>query len=441
MYELLELAGVELAPEKESGSRSTIEEGMIGIQAPRVGRCQGTLSSRRSRRAPDDGPSTVYVERDAMRTHRVAAANGLGLRGAQNRKVRHWMLRVALPPDPASWRSHEQAHLNRRGGALALAAPLQAQSDPAALVIRVEGDVDVTHGGEPPAPASIGEQMYVGDGVIPDDGSRAVLITRAGQPSRSLPSRRRSPSPASGRETPTSSIAPSPPWRRPRTRTRPPVGRQGMIRPIPGQTALVVARATTSPCPVPDPRSAGPRRQEQSYDLMLRSLDGGRPMLFEVGNDTTWALPDSLPDLELGASYQWTVFVGRPPWSGRAMQPQTFKRHRPGAGSVELTDYLDQIAVFGLDPTDGRPLPYRGRVPGHGPFLRRPCRLSTRWSASASISAGSCTASKGEVLAELGHESRGESRVRPSRRVDAMTQEGAGVTSFGAGAQGGSGRS
>src|SRR5688572_21316260 len=58
-------------------------------------------------------------------------------------------------------------------------APLTAQT-PAALVIRVQGDVDVTHGASAPAPASVGERMFVGDGVIPSSGSRAVLITRAG---------------------------------------------------------------------------------------------------------------------------------------------------------------------------------------------------------------------------------------------------------------------
>jgi hypothetical protein len=72
-------------------------------------------------------------------------------------------------------------------------------------------------------------------------------------------------------------------------------------------------------------------------------------MLFEVGNDTVWTLPDSIPDLELGAGYQWTVFVGGRR-GGRAMQPQNF-RVIGLEESFELEEYLEQIAVFGLDPT------------------------------------------------------------------------------------------
>lgn len=229
---------------------------------------------------------------------------------------------------------------------LAIAAPLKAQSDPAALVIRVEGEVDVTHGELPPSPASVGEQMFVGDGVIPDDGSRALLITRAG--AQQVVTERTmiaEPRGAGNTDIFDRAIATLAQAANTNTSTG---GRQGMIRPIPGQTALVAPRN--------DLTVAGSRPSfrwtatpGQSYDLMLRNVDGGRPMLFEVGNDTTWTLPDSLPDLDLGASYQWTVFVGGRR-GGRAMQPQNF-RVIGLEDSVELADYLDQIAVFGLDPT------------------------------------------------------------------------------------------
>ena len=63
--------------------------------------------------------------------------------------------------------------------ALAISAPLSAQ-DPVALVIRVQGDVDVRHGGDAPAPAAVGTQMFAGDGVLPSDGSRAILVTSVG---------------------------------------------------------------------------------------------------------------------------------------------------------------------------------------------------------------------------------------------------------------------
>jgi len=280
---------------------------------------------------------------------------------------------------------------------LALAAPVAAQSGPAALVIRVQGDVDVTHGEEAPTPASVGERMFVGDGVLPDQGSRAVLITRAG--ARQVVTERTTieePAAASSTDIFDRALATLAQAARTDASTG---GRQGMIRPIPGQTALVAprneltvanARPTFRWTPTPG----------QSYDLMLRKVDGGRPALYTVGNDTTWTLPDSVPDLDAGAEYQWTVFVGGRQ-GGRAMQPQNFKVIGL-EDSVELADYLDQIAVFGLDPeTDGLLLTvvayrdmglfYEARdalegVERDGPLTWELYRL------------------KGEILAELGHE-------------------------------------
>lgn len=232
---------------------------------------------------------------------------------------------------------------------MALASPLAAQSGPAAIAIRIEGDVAVTHGESPPSPAAVGERMFVGDVVIPADGARAILITSGGA-QRVVTERTTiaEPRAAGGTDMFDRAVATLAQAASTNTATG---GRQGMIRPIPGQTALVAPRngltvATTRPTfhwtPTPG----------ETYDLMLRRIEGGRPMLFEVGRDTLWTLPDSVPELEPGASYQWTVFVGGRR-GGRAMQPQEF-RVIGLEESVELADYLDQIAVFGLDPqSDG----------------------------------------------------------------------------------------
>lgn len=232
---------------------------------------------------------------------------------------------------------------------LALATPLAGQSGPAAIVIRVEGDVTVTHGESPPSPASVGERVFVGDVVIPDDGSRAILITSGG--AQQVVTERTAvaePSATGSADIFDRAVATLAQAASANTSTG---GRQGMIRPIPGQTSLVAPRngltvVSTRPTfrwtPTPGER----------YDLMLRRIEGGRPMLFEVGRDTMWALPDSVPELEAGSSYQWTVFVGGRR-GGRAIQPQDF-RVIGLEESVELADYLDQIAVFGLDPeSDG----------------------------------------------------------------------------------------
>lgn len=281
--------------------------------------------------------------------------------------------------------------------AFALAMPLQAQSDPAALVIRVDGDVAVTHGESPPAPAFVGEQMFVGDGVIPGGGARAILITRGGA-QQVVTEQTTIVEPRASGSTDLFDRALATLAQAANTNTST-GGRQGMIRPIPGQTALVAPRNDLTVASA-RPTFNWTATPGQSYDLMLRSLDGGRPMLFEVGNNTVWTLPDSVPDLDLGTSYQWTVFVGGRR-GGRAMQPQDF-RVIGLEESVEMEDYLDQIAVFGLDPlTDGLFLTvvaYRD--------------MGLYYEARNALDAVERDASlswelyrlKGEILAELGHE-------------------------------------
>lgn len=232
---------------------------------------------------------------------------------------------------------------------LALASPLAAQSGPAALVIRVQGDVDVTHGELPPAPATVGEQMFVGDGVLPDNGSRAILITRAG--AQQVVTERTTIEEARAGGNPDIFERALATLAQAASTDASAGGRQGMIRPIPGQTALVAPRNDLTVASA-RPTFHWTATPGQPYDLMLRRVDGGRPMLFEVGTDTTWTLPEDMEDLAAGAEYQWTVFVGGRQ-GGRALQPQNF-RVIGLEESVDLADYLDEIAVFGLNPrSDG----------------------------------------------------------------------------------------
>jgi hypothetical protein len=295
---------------------------------------------------------------------------------------------------------------------LALAAPLAAQSDPAALVIRVQGGVDVTHGESPPAPAAVGEQMFVGDGVIPESGARAILITRAGA-QQVVTERTTVAEPGGGGNRDIFDRALATLAQAANTDAAA-GGRQGMIRPIPGQTALVAPRNDLTVASA-RPTFRWTATPGQSYDLMLRKIDGGRPVLYTVGNDTTWTLPDDDPDLEAGAAYQWTIFVGGRQ-GGRAMQPQNF-RVIGLEESVDLADYLDQIAVFGLDPR------------GDGLFLTvvayRDMGLfyEAREAMDAVERDGALSWElyrlKGEILAELGHEAEARAAFD---RADELTR-------------------
>ena len=280
---------------------------------------------------------------------------------------------------------------------LALAAPLTAQSDPAALVIRVQGGVDVTHGGSAPAPASVGEQMFVGDGVLPSSGARAVLITRAG--AQQVVTERTTIAEPTGGGNPDIFDRALATLAQAAGTDATTGGRQGMIRPIPGQTALVSPRNALNVAS-PRPRFTWTATPGQTYDLMLRKVDGGRPVVYEVGADTAWALPDSVADLDQGATYQWTLFVGGRR-TGRALPPQDF-RVIGLEESVELEDYLDEIAVFGLDPR------------GDGLFLTVVAfrEMGLFYEAREALEDVEATGPlswelyklKGEILAELGHE-------------------------------------
>jgi len=228
---------------------------------------------------------------------------------------------------------------------LALAAPLAAQDDPAALVIRVQGDVSVTHGADAPTPASVGEQMFVGDGVQPSAGGRAILLTRVGaQQVVTVPTTIAEPQGTGNTDIFARAMVTLAQAAAVDAST---ASRPGMIRPIPGATTLLGPReglAVSSQRPT----FTWTATPGQTYDLMLQKVGDGRPQVFEVGTDTTWTLPPDVPELERGAVYSWTVFVG----GRRGGRPQPLQQFRVISliESVEMQDYLDEIAVFGLDP-------------------------------------------------------------------------------------------
>lgn len=232
--------------------------------------------------------------------------------------------------------------------AIAFAAPVAAQ-DPVALVIRVQGDVAVRHGDAAPAPASVGERMFVGDGVLPDGGSRAVLVTSAGA--------QQVVTEETTLDQPRGAGNPDIFARAVRTLTRAASadgatgGRQGMIRPLTCGVAPVAPRnGLLVASPTPTIKWSGP--EGQTYDLMVQKLGGGeRPTIYEVGSASEFTIPDDAA-LETGADYAWTIFVGGRR-SGRPCEQMRF-RVMSLEESVDLQDYMDEIAVFGLDPmTDG----------------------------------------------------------------------------------------
>ena len=235
------------------------------------------------------------------------------------------------------------------GVALSTAAPLAAQDGLAALIIRVQGAVQMRQGGGAPAPATVGTRLAVGDEVIPGQGARASLITRTGA-SQQVTSATTVAEPTGGGNTDMFTRA-MPTLSQAASTDATAGGRQGMIRPIPGQSTLVAPRNGLT-IKGHRPTFIWTGTQGQTYELMLRKVDGGRPEIFEVGADTTWTYPEDLPPLEFGATYSWTVFVGGRQ-GGRPLTQQEF-RVIDVVEFAALGEFMEEIRTFGLDPmSDG----------------------------------------------------------------------------------------
>ena len=233
------------------------------------------------------------------------------------------------------------------GISLVAAAPLAAQDSPAALIIRVQGDVQIRQGGAAPGPATAGARLSVGDEVLPGTGARATLIVPSGA-TQQITEATTVRAPQGGttgdlfqRAMATLAQAAS--------TDATAGGRQGMIRPIPGQTALVLPRNGLT-INSDRPTFVWTASEGQIYELMLRKVDGGRPEIFEIGTDTTWTYPDDLEPLEFGATYSWTIFVGGRR-GGRTLPQQEF-RVIDIVAFAELTSFMDEIQLLGLDPMD-----------------------------------------------------------------------------------------
>jgi len=57
-----------------------------------------------------------------------------------------------------------------------------AQETPAALVVRLQGEVRVRHGSAAPSGAAVGERLQAGDAILPASGARAFLVLQRAPP-------------------------------------------------------------------------------------------------------------------------------------------------------------------------------------------------------------------------------------------------------------------
>lgn len=225
---------------------------------------------------------------------------------------------------------------------LLAATPGVLQDAPAALVVEIEGDVQLEVGGATRA-AAVGTRLSPGDRVIPAQGARATLLRQTGQ-TQVVEEPVTIQSLASGESGDQFSRAVGVLARAATSDAATRTNRQGMIRPVPGQPVLVSPRNGVL---TQDPRPTFVWLGVEggtSYTIQIRK-EGSQPVRFEVGADTTWTYPAEAPPLLPGATYHWTVASQ----SRRVAQPDSFRMISGEAFGV-VAQNLNGIAELGLDP-------------------------------------------------------------------------------------------
>ncbi len=225
---------------------------------------------------------------------------------------------------------------------LMAAIPGVLQDAPAALIVEIEGDVQVEAGGTAGA-AAVGTRLSAGDRVIPAQGASAVLLRQTGQ-TQVVEEPVTIQALASGESGDQFSRAVDVLARAATSDAATRTNRQGMIRPVPGQPVLISPRNGVL---TQDPRPTFVWYGVEggtSYMIQVRK-DGGRPTRFEVGPDTTWTYPADAPPLLPGTTYHWTVASE----SQRVAQPDSF-RMISGEEFAMVAQNLNGIQELGRDP-------------------------------------------------------------------------------------------
>jgi hypothetical protein len=229
--------------------------------------------------------------------------------------------------------------------ALAAAAAVPSFQDaPAAVLVKVQGDVQVRLGAAAPVAATVGARLGVGDQVLPGSGAEAVVVHRTGrtQVVREAVTIEGAEAGAQGdmftRTVRVFAQAAN-------SDARQTGNRQGMIRPLPGGPAPIAPRNGLK---VQDTRPtltwfSAPGAS--GYRVQLRE-EGSPPRRFEVGGDTVFTLPADA-ELTRGGTYHWTVA----PLQGRPVMEQTFTVATPDE-LAQVEGALTAIQGMGLDPAD-----------------------------------------------------------------------------------------
>ncbi len=201
---------------------------------------------------------------------------------------------------------------------LGLATPSLFQEQPLAVVVRVEGDVELQREGADPELASVGARLGAGDRLVPAEDGRAVVVSRTGTRQEVTEAVQiRDPGPSEegdlfDRTVRVLSRAAS-------ADSRNLANRQGMIRPIPGEPTPLAPRNGIAVMDVRPTFRWATVDGAEGYTVQLRR-EGAPPVRFQAGADTLWTLPSEVPPLLPGETYRWTIA----PTGGRPAREESF---------------------------------------------------------------------------------------------------------------------
>lgn len=223
-----------------------------------------------------------------------------------------------------------------------LAALFAGQDAPAAVVVKVTGDVSTRSGDADPVPAGVGARLAEGDQLIPASGAEATVVSRAGrkqvvtQPVTIL-----APEGADRGSVFAQTIDVLAQAATSDARTVP--NRQGMIRPIPGEPTPMRPKngirvkpggqVTFEWAPV-----------EGATGYMVQVRRAGAPPVRHEAEGTSLTL--DISDLDLGHMYYWTVGAGRRVAREDSMYVPSLAEYDTFSGT------LAAIVAAGFDPDD-----------------------------------------------------------------------------------------
>ena len=227
------------------------------------------------------------------------------------------------------------------------AAFARFSADPAAVVVQVNGTVQIQRAGQSAvAPATVGASLMAGDKVVIGNGAKAVLLYKTG---KMVPTSATVTIADAQRDKPgglfNQTVTTLTQVATTNARTQP--NRQGMIRPIQGEPTPIAPRNLVKVGDLHPTFSWFAVEGATGYTVQVRRLEpfAGKPERFAAGTGTSWTYPADATPLIPGGVYEWTVASA----SGR---PATVQRFRVMSAEdfSRVASTLNELTTAGIDP-------------------------------------------------------------------------------------------